>query len=119
MPDSSGTKLVRYSPSRVTVHSTGTSVVLPDGEVIFATTRLSFTSTYAESRTSTDSLIGSPGSTRSDVVETLTCSGTPSTSQRMRRRQNIACVVSATGTLASMRQMKESWIGIAGALPLP
>ena len=92
---------------------------MPVGDVTCAMTRLSFTSTYAGSSTSAESLIGSPGSTRSAVVVRFTCSGTPSTSQRTSRRQNIACVVSVTAIFASIRQTHESCIGIAIALPRP
>src|SRR5258706_14783865 len=86
-PGSSGTKLARYSPSRETVHSMGNSVFLPEGDVTDATTWLSFTSANALSDTSATILTASPGSTRSCVVVTFTTSGTPSTSQRTRRRQ--------------------------------
>ena len=43
---------------RVTLHSSGTSVTLPDGEVTCATTWASLTSTNAGSTTSAVSLIG-------------------------------------------------------------
>ena len=118
-PGSSGTKLALYSPSRVTVHSIGISLFFPDGDVTVATTWLSFTAVKAESATSAEIFTASPGSTRSWVVVTSTGSGTPSTSQRTSRRQNVACVVSSTAILASMRQSHESWIGIASALPRP
>ena len=71
-PASSGTKVPRYSPSFVTVHCSGTSVVLPDGDVTVASTCASLTSTNAGSTTSAESLIGSPGSTRSLSVMMLT-----------------------------------------------
>ena len=57
-----------YSPSCSTVHSSGTSIALPDGDVTCATTWASLTSTYAGSSTSAVSLTASPGSTRSCAV---------------------------------------------------
>src|SRR5579872_1651258 len=113
MPLSSGTNVVTYSPSFDTVQSTGTSVVLPDGDVTWATTRASFSSVYDASRTSALTFTGSPGSTRSAVVVTFTWSGTPSTSHRIMRRQNIACVESFTAIFASMRQRHTSCTGSA------
>src|SRR6185295_14493698 len=100
---SSGTKLVLYSPSRVIVHSIRCSDFLPDGDTIVATTLALFTSAYAASLTSAVIFTASPGSTRSWFVLTLTRSGTPSTIQRTSRRQYVACVVSSTGILASIR----------------
>jgi hypothetical protein len=97
-----------YSPSFDTVHSSGTSDVLPEGDVMVASTCASFTSTNAGSTTSALSFNGSPGSTRSMLVVMFTGAGTASTSQRMRRRQKVACVMSSTGTAASIFQSHES-----------
>src|SRR6185295_8940795 len=111
IPRSSGTNVPRYSPSRATVHSSGTVVVFPDGDVTSASSCASFTSANAGSTTSAVSFTGSPGSTRSTDVVNITGSGTPSTSQRTRRRQKVACVMSLTAIFASIFQTQESWIG--------
>src|SRR6478672_8821873 len=108
MPGSSATNDPLYSPSFDTVHSSGTSVVLPDGDFTSATTCASFTSVNVGSTISPVSLTDSPGSTRSTDVVTSTASGTPSTSQRTSFRQNVACVVSSTVIDASIFQIQES-----------
>src|SRR5258708_24077829 len=101
MPGSSATNAPLYSPSLETVHSSGTSVVLPEGDFTSATTCASFTSVNVGSTISPVSLTDSPSSTRSTDVVTSTGSGTPSTSQRTHRRHNLAGVESAPLTVAS------------------
>src|SRR6476646_668818 len=119
MPASSATKDPLYSPSLDTVHSSGTSIVLPEGDFTCATTWASLTSVNVGSTISPVSLTDSPGSTRSTDVVTSTGSGTPSTSQRTSLRQNVACVVSSTAIEASIFQIQESWTENAIDLPRP
>src|SRR5262245_7574273 len=118
-PGSSATNAPLYSPSFETVHSSGTSVVLPDGDFTCATTCASLTSVNVGSTMSPVSFTDSPGSTRSTDVVTSTGSGTPSTSQRTSFRQNVACVVSSTAIDASIFQIQESWIEKAMDFPRP
>src|SRR5262249_61724530 len=97
-----------HSPSFEPVHSSGTSVVLPDGDFTSATTCASLTSVNVGSTISPVNFTDSPGSTRSTDDVTSTGSGTPSTSQRTSFRQNVACVVSSTAIDASIFHLPDS-----------
>jgi hypothetical protein len=65
------------------------------------------------------SVTGSPRWTLPGAAETMTRSGTPSTSHRRSRCQNVKKVVSSSGIDACIRQSSESWGVKASDLPRP
>src|SRR4051812_42743260 len=95
-PRSVGVNAVLYSPSRVTDHSSGISVTVPDGAVTRATASALFTLRNVRSEISAFSSTGSPGDTWSPAAATITRDGTSLTNHLSNWRQKDSNVMSSS-----------------------